>query len=85
MKQRLGIAAAILEDPRLILLDEPFNALDGDGVGQVSSLIREQQATGKMIFLACHDANELYNLSDLVVTMENGTVKSVHNVPKAGD
>ena len=85
MKQRLGIAAAILEDPRLILLDEPFNALDGNGVEQVSSLIREQRAAGKMIFLACHDAHELYSLSDVVVTMESGVVKSVQSISKAGD
>ena len=85
MKQRLGIAAAILEDPQLILLDEPFNALDGNGVEQVSTLICEQRTAGKMIFLACHDANELYNLSDVVVTMESGVVKSVQSISKAGD
>ena len=56
MKQRLGIAAAILEKPQLLLLDEPFNALDQDGVEQVAHVIQEQRALGKMVFLACHDA-----------------------------
>lgn len=85
MKQRLGIAAAILEDPQLLLLDEPFNALDENGVELVSTLICEQRTAGKMIFLACHDANELYRLSNLVVTMKNGMIESVENTSKAGD
>lgn len=85
MKQRLGIAAAILEEPQLLLLDEPFNALDEAGVKQVSSVIREQRTAGKMVFLACHDTNELYSLSDIVVTMKNGVAESARNIREAGD
>lgn len=85
MKQRLGIAAAILEKPQLLLLDEPFNALDQDGVEQVAHVIQEQRALGKMVFLACHDANELYNLSDIVITMKNGAVASEERIRQAGE
>ena len=85
MKQRLGIAAAILEEPQLLLLDEPFNALDEAGVKQVSSVIREQRTAGKMVFLACHDTNELYSLSDIVVTMKNGVAESARSMREAGD
>lgn len=85
MKQRLGIAAAILEKPQLLLLDEPFNALDQDGVEQVAHVIQEQRALGKMVFLACHDANELYNLSDIVITMKNGAVASEERIRRAGE
>lgn len=85
MKQRLGIAAAILEKPRLLLLDEPFNALDQDGVEQVSHVIQEQRTAGEMVFLACHDANELYGLSDIVITMKSGTVSLVENIRQAGE
>lgn len=85
MKQRLGIAAAILENPRLLLLDEPFNALDQDGVEQVSHVVQEQRAAGAMVFLACHDAKELYGLSDIVITMKSGAVSSVENVRQAGE
>ncbi len=85
MKQRLGIAAAILEKPRLLLLDEPFNALDQDGVEQVCHVIQAQRDAGSMVFLACHDANELYNLSDIVVTMKSGVVASEENTRQAGD
>ncbi len=83
MKQRL--AAAILEKPQLLLLDEPFNALDQDGVEQVAHVIQEQRALGKMVFLACHDANELYNLSDIVITMKNGAVASEERIRQAGE
>ena len=85
MKQWLGIAAAILEEPQLLLLDEPFNALDEAGVKQVSSVIREQRTAGKMVFLACHDTNELYSLSDIVVTMKNGVAESARSMREAGD
>lgn len=85
MKQRLGIAAAILENPRLLLLDEPFNALDQDGVEQVSHVVQEQRAAGAMVFLACHDANELYNLSDIVITMKSGAVASEERIRRAGE
>ena len=85
MKQRMGIAAAILEKPQLLLLDEPFNALDQDGVEQVAHVIQEQRALGKMVFLACHDANELYNLSDIVITMKNGAVASEERIRQEGE
>lgn len=85
MKQRLGIAAAILENPQLLLLDEPFNALDQDGVEQAAHVIQAQRALGKMVFLACHDAKELYGLSDIVITMKSGAVSSVENIRQAGE
>ncbi len=78
MKQRLGIAAAIVEGPRLLLLDEPFNALDAEGVKQISDVIRQQRHAGTMIFLACHNAGELYSLSDIVVSMKNGVAESIN-------
>ncbi len=77
MKQRLGIAAALVEQPRLLLLDEPFNALDGDGVERICEVIRQQRASGRVIWLACHNAGELQSLSDVIVTMENGALLSV--------
>lgn len=85
MKQRLGIAAAILEKPQLLLLDEPFNALDQDGVEQVSHVVQEQRTAGAMVFLACHDAKELYGMSDIVITMKSGAVSSVENIRQAGE
>lgn len=84
MKQRLGIAAAILERPCLLLLDEPFNALDEAGVRQIAGLIRRQREEGRMILLACHDPDELYALADQVVTLRDGQIERVEPLRGAG-
>ena len=75
MKQRLGIAAAIMENPSLILLDEPTNALDEAGVEQICQLIRRERDRGALIILACHDANVLESLSDEIFTICDGRVE----------
>lgn len=75
MKQRLGIAAAIMERPELILLDEPTNALDESGVAQICGLIRRERERGALILLACHDARILEGLADEVYTVYDGKVE----------
>lgn len=75
MKQRLGIASAIMEKPDLILLDEPTNALDEAGVEQICQLIRRERDRGALIILACHDANVLESLSDEIFTICDGRVE----------
>ena len=77
MKQRLGIAAAIMETPDLILLDEPTNALDEDGIMQICSLLQQERERGALIILACHDAAILRDLADIVYSISNGTVKEL--------
>lgn len=84
MKQRLGIAAAILERPRLLLLDEPFNALDQTGVRQVAGLIRRQREEGRMVLLACHDPDELCALADQVITLRQGETERIEQLRGAG-
>ena len=74
MKQRLGIAAAFLEKPKILLLDEPFNALDTDGVARFSRLIREEQERGTLILLACHEEGKLEEFADVVLHMEDGRI-----------
>ena len=64
MKQRLGIAAAIMEDPDIIILDEPINALDDSGTEQVRQILLKHKQRGALIIIACHDADELEFLSD---------------------
>ena len=54
MKQKLGIAAAVMESPRLLILDEPFNALDEESVGRARQIIREEKERGALIIMACH-------------------------------
>lgn len=74
MKQRLGIAAAFFEHPELIILDEPTNALDIDGIKQISSVIQKQRRDDVIILLACHDDKILNELSDIIFCVENGRI-----------
>ena len=64
MKQRLGIAAAIMEKPDIVILDEPINALDESGALKVREILWKLRDNGSIIILACHDAEELNLLSD---------------------
>lgn len=79
MKQKLGIAAAIMEEPDIVILDEPFNALDAETVEKVKDLIIKEKQRGALVILACHDAAALVDLSDTVITIENGRIKNVEN------
>lgn len=72
MKQRLGIAAAIMEHPDLILLDEPTNALDSDGVALVAKIIQEEKERGALIVLACHERQFLEDAADVIQKIEKG-------------
>ena len=75
MKQRLGIAAAIMEKPEIILLDEPTNALDERGVAEICDLIRREKERGALIVIACHDADILEDLADEIYTIYEGKVE----------
>ena len=75
MKQRLGIAAAIMEKPDLILMDEPTNALDDTGVEQICQLLRRERDRGALILMACHDAAILEQMSDEIYTIYEGKVE----------
>ncbi|MCI8509302.1 MAG: ATP-binding cassette domain-containing protein [Lachnospiraceae bacterium] len=66
MRQRLGIAQAIMEDPKVLVLDEPFNGLDRHGVVEMRMLLKELKAEGKAILLASHNAQDIEELCDHV-------------------
>ena len=74
MRQRLGIACAIMEKPDLILLDEPINALDVQGVSQIKAILEEEKRRGALILISCHDADEMNALADIVFLMESGRI-----------
>lgn len=74
MKQRLGIAAAIMENPDIIILDEPINALDESGALLVRDILKKHKERGAVIILACHDTQELEYLSDVVITISEGKI-----------
>lgn len=75
MKQRLGIASAIMEQPELVILDEPTNALDEKGVEQICRIIRRERDRGALVILACHDAAVLEDLADEIFTVAEGRVE----------
>lgn len=66
MSQRLGIAQAIMEDPKVLVLDEPFNGLDRYGVVEIRALLKDLKADGKSILLASHNAQDIEELCDHV-------------------
>lgn len=72
MKQRLGIAAAIMERPDIVILDEPTNSLDADGVNLVKSVIKDEKKRGALVIISCHDAELLQDLSDETFLLEQG-------------
>ncbi len=74
MKQRLGLAAAIMERPRLLLLDEPTNALDSAGVEMLKRLVRGYRDHGATVILSCHDATTLRELSDHIYYLAEGHI-----------
>lgn len=74
MRQRLGIAQAIMEDPTLLILDEPFNGLDKHGVREMRELLKSLRAQGKSILLASHNANDIDELCDTVCEMDAGVL-----------
>jgi ABC-2 type transport system ATP-binding protein len=66
MKQRLGIAAALLSDPKLLLLDEPANGLDPAGIVAMRETLRYLASTGKTVFVSSHNLGEVQQLADII-------------------
>ena len=77
MRQRLGIAQAIMEDPSLLILDEPMNGLDKDGVTEMRALFRSLRDEGKTILLASHIAEDIDLLCDAVYELDKGKMERI--------
>ncbi len=75
MKQKLSIAQAIFEKPKLLMLDEPTNALDEKSVEDVRNLLLELKNQGTTIIIASHNKEDINNLSDVVLEVDNGKIK----------
>lgn len=74
MRQRLGIAQALMEDPQLIILDEPMNALDNATVEQMRGVFSELKAAGKTLVITSHDERDIEILCDHVFAMDAGVL-----------
>lgn len=72
MKQKLGIAGAVMEKPELLILDEPANALDKEGIERLKKIVQEEKERGALIILSCHDSALLEAMADVIYSMENG-------------
>lgn len=75
MRQRLGIAQAIMENPEFLILDEPFNGLDKHGVADIRSLLLGLKDKGKTIILASHNSEDIRILCDRVYEMDGGRMR----------
>ncbi|KOY80536.1 ABC transporter ATP-binding protein [Lysinibacillus sp. FSL H8-0500] len=78
MKQRLGIAQAIMEKPELLILDEPMNGLDESGVSDIRNMLINFKKQGMTILLASHNAEDISLLCDSVYKMDNGELTQLH-------
>lgn len=77
MRQRLGIAQALMEDPAIIILDEPFNGLDKQGVAEIREYLLGLKESGKTILLSSHNAEDISYLCDTVVEMDRGIMSCI--------
>ncbi|MBP3923531.1 MAG: ABC transporter ATP-binding protein [Ruminiclostridium sp.] len=74
MRQRLGLAQAIMEDPEILILDEPFNGLDKDGVNDMRTYLLDLKTQGKTILIASHNSEDISVLCDTVQEMDKGEI-----------
>lgn len=77
MRQRLGIAQALLDDPAILILDEPMNGLDKSGVQEMRRLLLSLKSQGRTILLASHFAQDIDELCDAVYEMDQGVLQSL--------
>ena len=75
MKQKLGIAQVIMEDPKVMLLDEPFNGIEEESVQKISDYLLKQKKKGKIIIISTHIKEDLKKLADQIYYFDNGCVK----------
>lgn len=79
MRQRLNIAQAIFEKPDLILLDEPMNALDEDGVNLIYKVLKEEKERGACIIMATHNKSDFSSVCDKILKVSEGRMVEVRN------
>ena len=75
MRQRLGIAQALMENPETLILDEPMNGLDNECVALVRSILADLKRQGKTILLVSHNAEDIRVLCDVIYGMDKGKIK----------
>lgn len=84
MNQRLGIAQALMENPDILILDEPFNGLDNQGVQEVRKLFMELRDRGKLMIICSHNKEDIDLLCDEVYAMDTGKLRNIREEKKVG-
>ena len=77
MRQRLGLAQSIMENPDILILDEPMNGLDKDGVADMRKYLLDLKEQGKTILIASHSAEDIDVLCDTVYEMDKGKLEKI--------
>lgn len=80
MKQKLGIAQVIMENPDIMIFDEPFNGIENDTVKKISRYLLEQKKSGKIIIISTHIKEDLKFLSDVIYMFDDGKITKAKNV-----
>lgn len=75
MKQKLGIAQVLMENPKILILDEPFNGVEEESVKKISKILIEEKKKGKIIIISTHIKDDLEKISDVIYRFDNGIVK----------
>lgn len=73
-------AAAVMENPELIVLDEPYNALDEETAAKIRQLILERKRRGSLIILSCHDREEIENTCDEIIEIKCGKITGIKEI-----
>ena len=77
MRQRLGLAQAIMENPKILILDEPFNGLDKEGVAEMREYLLSYKEQGKTILICSHSAEDISVLCETVHEMDKGVIQKI--------
>lgn len=77
-KQKLGIAQVLMENPNLIILDEPFNGVENETAEKIRSILLEEKKKGKLILIASHIKEDIYGLADVVYEVNAGNIDEVN-------
>ena len=75
MKQKLGIAQVLMEDPEVMILDEPFNGIEEETAVKLRGILKEERKKGKIIILASHIKEDIENLADVIYKFDGGKIK----------
>lgn len=76
MKQKLAIAQALMENPKIIILDEPFNGLEEESADKIRKILIDEKKNGKIILIATHIKDDINNLCDVIYNMKNGKINN---------